>query len=82
MLRQCLLSLLEVRGLDTSTRTYSVGSSTLRAQSNHKQPGSLRVAAVNPPAICGHRSAYSGRTRNLAVMKIIDTSHRLRGGRR
>ncbi len=32
---------------NASTRTYSVGSSTLRDHSNHRQPGSARVALVN-----------------------------------
>jgi hypothetical protein len=31
---------------------------------------------VNSPAISGHRSACSGSTRNLAVMKIISVSVR------
>src|SRR5215475_8658690 len=56
---------------NASTRTYSLGSSRLRDQSNHRQPGSARVARVNSPAISGQRSASSGRIRNLAVMKII-----------
>src|SRR6266576_2473104 len=43
----------------------------LRAQSNQRHPGSLRVAWVNGPAISGQVSAYSGRTRNFAVMKIM-----------
>jgi hypothetical protein len=54
-----------------SIRTYSVGSSTLRDQSNHRQPGSTRVACVNSAAISGHRSAY--RTVNLAAMKIVES---------
>src|SRR5271169_5758241 len=57
--------------LKASTRTYSFGSAMLRDQSNHRQPGSFRVASVNSAAICGHRSASSGRILNLAVMKII-----------
>src|SRR3954447_11153935 len=57
-----------------STSTYSVGSSTLRDQSNHRQPGSLRVACVKSAAISGHRSASSALMRNFAVMKIIDTN--------
>ena len=32
---------------NASTRTYSVGSSRRRDQSNHRHPGSLRVASVN-----------------------------------
>src|SRR6476660_6107489 len=56
---------------NASTSTYSVGSSMLRAQSNQRHPGSLRVAWVNGPAISGQVSAYSGRTRNFAVMKIM-----------
>src|SRR5215468_4022329 len=54
-----------------STRTYSAGSARLLDQSNHRQPGSARVASVNSPEISGQASAYSGRIWNLAVMKII-----------
>src|SRR4051812_14111594 len=57
-----------------STRTYSVGSSTLRDQSKDRQPGSARVAAVKSAVISGQRSAYSGRTLNRAVIKIIGHS--------
>src|SRR3954452_17836125 len=56
---------------NASTSTYSLGSSRLRDQSNHRQPGSARVASVNDLLIDGQLSASSGRTRNLAVMKII-----------
>src|SRR5215468_6716724 len=55
-----------------STSTYSVGSSTLLDQSNHRQPGSALVALVNSAARAGHRSASSGRIRNFAAMKIIE----------
>jgi hypothetical protein len=43
----------------------------LRDHSNHLQPGSARVARVNWPEISGQESAYSGSTRNFAVMKIM-----------
>src|SRR3954469_3802199 len=56
---------------NASTSTYSFGSSRLRDQSNHRQPGSARVASVNDVLIEGQASASSGRTRNFAVMKII-----------
>jgi hypothetical protein len=56
---------------NASTSTYSFGSSRLRDQSNHMQPGSLRQAWVKSRVISGHRSASSGRTWNLAVMKIM-----------
>src|SRR3954452_13858090 len=55
---------------NASTSTYSFGSSRLRDQSNHRQPGSLRVASVNSAVISGHSSADSAFTANLAVMKI------------
>src|SRR3954452_12751547 len=55
-----------------STSTYSFGSSRLRDQSNHRQPASARVASVKPLLISGQVSASSGRTRNLAVMNIIE----------
>ena len=57
-----------------STKTYSSGSSTLRDQSNHRQPGSFLHAPVNSAEICGHWSAYSGLILNLAVIKIIQSS--------
>src|SRR3954470_1254394 len=56
---------------NASTITYSFGSSTLRDQSNHRQPGSARVASVNSRVISGQLSACSGLTWNLAVMKIM-----------
>src|SRR5215218_10963935 len=56
---------------NASTRTYSLGSSTERDQSNHRQPGSPRVAVVNSRVISGQLSACSGSTWNLAVMKIM-----------
>src|SRR3954468_3694088 len=56
---------------NASTSTYSAGSSRLRDQSNHRQPGSARVASVKARLIDGQSSASSGRMRNLAVMKII-----------
>src|SRR5690625_1576437 len=56
--------------LNASTSTYSFGSSTLRDQSNQRQPGSARVASVNSRASSGQSSACSGFTLNLATMKI------------
>src|SRR5699024_4426634 len=57
--------------LNASIRTDSLGSSTLRYQSNHRQPGSARVAAVNSRVCSIQVSAYSGLTLNLALIKII-----------
>ena len=56
---------------NASTSTYSAGSARLLDQSNHRQPGSARVASVNSAEISGQASACSGSIWNLAVMKII-----------
>jgi hypothetical protein len=48
-----------------------VGSSTPRAHSNHRHPGSDLVASVKSLMISGQRSASSALTRNFAVMKIM-----------
>src|SRR5215467_8353736 len=61
----------KVTGVQTCALPISAGSATLLDQSNHRQPGSARVASVNSAEISGQVSAYSGRTWNLAVMKII-----------
>lgn len=45
---------------NASTSTYSVGSLTLRDQSNHRQPSSARVASVKAREISGQASACSG----------------------
>jgi hypothetical protein len=55
---------------NASMSTYSLGSSSDRDQSNHRHPGSERVAAVKSPTISGQSSACSGSTWNLAAMKI------------
>ncbi len=55
---------------NASIRTYSVGSSRLRDQSNQRLPGSSRVASVKTREISGQASACSGLMWNLAVMKI------------
>ena len=67
---------------NASTRTYSLLSSRLRDHSNHRQPSSARVASVKAREISAQASACSGRTVNLAVMKIKVCLLRLRGWRR
>ena len=57
-----------------STRTYSDGSSRLRDQSNHRLPGSLRVASVKSATRSGKLSTYSGFGLNLTTMKIMSRS--------
>src|SRR5688500_17798632 len=56
--------------LKASTRTNSLGSSTLRDQSNHRLPGSSRVASVKSATRPSHLSDQSGLTLNLTTMKI------------
>src|SRR6476619_6681082 len=56
--------------LKASTRTNSLGSSTLRDQSNHRLPGSWRVASVKSATRPSHLSDQSGLTLNLTTMNI------------
>ena len=55
---------------NASTRTNSFGSSVLRDHSNHRFPGSARVASVNSWTKSSHRSDHSGFVLNLATMRI------------
>src|SRR5512141_292665 len=66
--------------LKASTRTNSLGSSTLRDQSNHRLPGSWRVAWVKSCTRPSQRSDHSGLTLNLTTMKITGTAFRCGDG--
>src|SRR5207244_12223481 len=63
-----------------STRTNSLGSSTLRDQSNQRLPGSARVASVNSCTRPNHRSDQSGFVLNLTTDRKstrLNSSHQI-----
>src|SRR5690606_13226850 len=57
--------------VNASISTYVFGSSTLRDHSNHRLPGSARVASVKGREISGQRSAYSALIGNFTLIRIM-----------